>query len=165
MAGKIPPPRPPCLASLFRRGGKAGNPFFPRLCQVKTKLRPRGALLCPRCSSQTQHQWCGAVWGQPGGPSPPSSPAGTEQLRGVRDAPDGAALCQPHQQPPFAQPPLPTPPKLRAAAYLSDSGAGPPGKRSPGLWGVCDVSLRLFPNHHIKLQRFSSPGLLYSPAG
>lgn len=43
------------------------------------------------------------------------------------------------------------------------SGSSPLRNSSPWLWGVCDVSLQLFPNRHIKLQRFSGPELVYSP--
>lgn len=175
MAGKIPPPPPPCLASLFRQGGKAENPLFPWLCQVETMPRPPSSpsvptLLIPNSTA--------AVWrvrGQPGGPSP-----GAGQLRAVSlmlwhcwsgRLPMELLLPNPTTSPDSH--PAPTPQNLRATSSLPPKQSllperfwrCPPGKRAPCLWGVCDVSLRLFPNHHIKLQRFSSPGLLYSPTG
>lgn len=156
------------MASLFRQGGKAENPLPAWLCQVKTTPRPPRSPSVPTLLIPKPALGCGAVWGQPGAPSP----AALGQLRAVSDAgallgweaPDGAAPSQAPPPAPLCTPP-PTPPNLGAASYLSSCGAGPPGKRCPCLWGVCDVSLRLFPNHHIKLQRFSSPGLLYRPAG
>lgn len=119
-----------------------------------------------------------AVWrvrGQPGGPSP-----GAGQLRAVSlmlwhcwsgRLPMELLLPNPTTSPDSH--PAPTPQNLRATSSLPPEQLllperfwrCPPGKRAPCLWGVCDVSLRLFPNHHIKLQRFSSPGLLYSPIG
>lgn len=60
-------------------------------------------------------------------------------------------------------PRTPKPDNPEGSSLPEQSGSSPLRNSSPWLWGVCDVSLQLFPNRHIKLQRFSGPELVYSP--
>lgn len=139
--------------------GPPVSPSLPLFAHQKTKANCAG--LCWHMGPAT---WCRGSW-----PSHSDLTGAQQHLRHEFDggAPSGGKahdeaapfLSQPKAL--FHRSPSPCAPDLGigwAGTYLSNFGDHHTGKRSPWLWRVCDVSLRLFPNHHIKLQRFSSRG-------